>query len=97
VSEAFEKGVVDRIEDGQHAVLIVSEAGREREQVVPVGKLPAGAAGGTWLRVRFVGNVLSEAETDREETERVRARVHDKISRLRRRGRRHGDTSGRVE
>lgn len=33
-----EQAVIDRIEDGQHAVLLVGE--EEREQIVPVAALP---------------------------------------------------------
>jgi hypothetical protein len=80
-----EKAVVDRIVDGEHAVLLVGEA--QAERVVPVSQLPSGAREGSWLRARFEGEVPIEAPLDPEETERARARIAGKLERLRRRGR----------
>ena len=80
-----EKAVIDRIEDGEHAVLLVGED--EREWVIPAGRLPSGAIAGTWLRVQIEGEELVELSVDAEETEQVRQRIADKMARLRQRGR----------
>ncbi|MEX1028136.1 MAG: DUF3006 domain-containing protein [Candidatus Paceibacterota bacterium] len=81
-----EKAVIDRIEDGEQAVLLVGED--ERERIVPVSSLPDDAKAGNWLKVRFDGDELVEAVVDLEETERVKERISDKMARLRQRGRR---------
>jgi len=81
-----ERAVVDRILEGRQAVLLVAEG--EVERVVPADRLQTGTREGTWLRVRFEGGELVvEAEVDREETERSRRRIEDKLERLRRGGR----------
>jgi hypothetical protein len=80
-----EKAVIDRFEDGQRAVLLVGENGREC--VVPIDALPEAARPGIWLQVQFEGEVLVRASLDMDETERVQARIEDKLARLRRRGR----------
>jgi predicted O-methyltransferase YrrM len=76
-----EKAVVDRIVDGQHAVLLVGED--EIEHVVPVEQLPEEAAEGAWLQVAFEGDRLVEVTLDVEETERTRQRIDDKMAQLR--------------
>lgn len=80
----WEQAVIDRIVDGRHAVLLVGE--QEAERVVPRERLPHGSGPGMWLRVRFEGDQLVEAMIDEAETERARARVHEKLEALRRRG-----------
>lgn len=82
------KAVVDRIVDGQTAVLLVGDD--EREMPVPVATLPAGAGEGSWLLFHPLDGSL---ELDEEETARRRAAIQDKLSRLRRRGRRLGGGS----
>jgi prophage tail gpP-like protein len=79
-----EKAVIDRITEGQ-GVLLVGED--EREIIVPVSLVPAGAQAGTWLRVRVEGHRVMEAEIDEVETARSRQRTHEKLNRLRQRGR----------
>lgn len=80
-----EKAVLDRIEDQQHAVLLVGE--QERERIVPVSALPADAKPGQWLRIRIRGDKVTEIMIDSEQTQRVEQRVADKLARLRQRGR----------
>lgn len=81
----YEKAVIDRIVGGR-AVLLVGE--KETERPVAVADLPPGSVEGVWLQLRFDGDTLVEAVIDQEETERVRARIAEKMDRLRRRGRR---------
>lgn len=82
----MEPAVVDRLVDGRWAVLLVGP--QEEERRVDVNALPPGAGEGTWLRASFAGQELVALEVDEEETRRVRARVEDKLARLRQRGRR---------
>ena len=81
-----QRAVLDRIEDGAFAVLLVGED--EEERIVPVDQLPAGVAPGSWLRVRFEGDTLQRAEVDTAGTEQAKARIAEKLERLRQRGRR---------
>lgn len=81
----WEKAVVDRIVDGQHAVLLVGEA--ESEHVIPAKALPEQAREGAWLRVRIESGVLVDFALDAEETEQARQRVRSKLEQLRKRGR----------
>jgi hypothetical protein len=79
-----EKAVIDRIVDGQHAVLLVGES--EEEIVLPVEQLPAEAGAGMWLRVEVEDGVITEITVDDEETEAVRQRIAGKMALLRGRG-----------
>jgi len=81
-----EKAVVDRIEDGQVAVLLVGD--EQIERVVPVSQLPPGAVAGSWLWARYDGDRLIEARLDAEESEQARQRIAEKMGRLRQRGQR---------
>jgi len=65
--------VVDRIEDGIHAVLLVGPG--EVELVIDLALLPPGTAEGDWLRVTFtVDAALTEARRTAlaERMERIR-------------------------
>lgn len=64
--------VVDRIEDGLHAVLLVGPD--EVELVVDVTLLPEGTAEGDWLRVGFVRDPALTTER-REAIERRMERI----------------------
>ena len=79
-----EKAVVDRIEEGKHAVLLVGE--EEREFVVPAERLPEGAKAGAWLRVRAEGESLTILGVDQGQEEAAKQRIEDKMARLRQRG-----------
>lgn len=76
-----ERAVIDRIE-GRMAVLLVGE--EEREVVIAVDALPAGAREGTWLA--YDGQ-RQQMVVDAEETERRRQRIAAKLELLRRRSR----------
>jgi hypothetical protein len=80
-----EKAVIDRIEDNRLAVLLVGPG--ERESLVSVDRLPGGAKAGDWLRVRFEGETLIEAEVDDEQTQASAERIRDKLALLRQRAR----------
>lgn len=66
--------VVDRIEDGTHAVLHVGPD--EVELVVDVAILPEGTVEGDWLRVGL--------SADPERTAARRAALEDRLDRIRR-------------
>ena len=66
--------VVDRIEDGRHAVLLVG--GAEVELVVDATLLPEGTVEGDWLRLGLAA--------DPERTALRRGTVEDRLERIRR-------------
>lgn len=78
------KAVIDRLEDGKWAVLLV---GREEfEKIIPVERLPQGARAGSWLKVRLEADEVREIEVDEVETRAAARRVHSKLEMLRQRG-----------
>lgn len=79
-----EKAVIDRVVDGQVAVLLIGAA--EREVILPVGRLPRNAKAGDWLRVRIEGDEIVEMSVDVTETETVQRRIAEKMDLLRKRG-----------
>jgi hypothetical protein len=78
-----QKAVIDRIVDGQHAVVLVGE--EEREIILPVEQLPAGIGAGIWLQVELEDDLITEITIDPEETARVERRIAGKMALLRRR------------
>lgn len=79
------QAVLDRVEDGVHAVLLVGE--EERELIVPAEVLPNEARDGSWLRVTLAGDEVVRIVVDPEATAAVRARVRAKVARMRARNR----------
>ena len=77
-----EKAVIDRFEEGL-AVLIICEADAERQVNMPRKALPRGAKEGHWLQVEMEGDQAKSAAIDKEETARARARIMEKLQRLR--------------
>jgi hypothetical protein len=81
-----ERAVIDRIEDGRYAVLLVGDI--EREHVLPLSSFPFSVRPGLWLKVQFDNDVLVSAVADETYTKEVEERVSDKLKQLRKRGRR---------
>ncbi len=82
-----EVAVIDRVVDGERAVLLVGDP-PGREEVVPLAELPADAREGDWLQVTLRDGEIVSATVDREATARARDRVRAKLEALRQRGRR---------
>ncbi len=80
-----EKAVIDRIVDGEIAVLIVGE--EELQLEYPSKDLPSDAREGSWLTVSMDGEFIVSIEIDFKETEEVAQRIRSKMSQLRARGR----------
>lgn len=78
------QAVVDRYEEGV-AVLLVGDD--QAELLVSADHLPPQVREGTWLRVQLEDGNLVSAAIDQEETDRVSARISDKLAKLRARGR----------
>jgi hypothetical protein len=79
-----QKAVIDRIEEGTWAVLLVGR--NQTEKVIPVAHLPEGAKPGSWLRVRVEGDVVHDIVVDEGETQAARGRIESKLDQLRSRG-----------
>jgi hypothetical protein len=78
------KAVIDRVEDGKWAVLLVGRD--ELEKIIHVDQLPQGARAGLWLKVRLEEDRVSDIEMDEAETRAAQARVSSKLEMLRQRG-----------
>jgi hypothetical protein len=78
-----ENAVIDRFVDGIHAVLFVGDD--EREMVLPIDQLPAGAVPGVWLQVEVDGERVTAIAVDPAQTEARRRRIDDKLALLRQR------------
>ncbi len=83
-----EQAVLDRIEDQQHAVLLVGAT--EEERVVPVGQLPPGCRPGDWLVIETDDRGRFAIQIDPQATEQAANRIRDKMKRLKGRGRKLG-------
>lgn len=81
MASSIRKAVIDRIEDGEWAVLLVGR--KQTERIIPVEQLPEGAGEGSWLRVRIQDDAVTEIMLDTEETEKVLRRVRSKRDALR--------------
>lgn len=81
-----ERAVIDRVEDGELAVLLVGQ--EQRELVVPVSQLPDGARAGVWLVIETQDDRLVSAALDPGAEAEARERISEKMRRLRSRGRR---------
>lgn len=77
------KAVIDRIEDGKFAVLLIGA--KQEERVVPVDQLPAGSGEGCWVIINADGTIAPDAGA----TDAARTRIQDKLAKLRNRGRRN--------
>ncbi|MFW6111187.1 MAG: DUF3006 domain-containing protein [Thermoproteota archaeon] len=78
------KAVIDRVEEGKIAVILVEEEGLEFK--IPVNELPKDIEEGVWLNVDIEDGELVVLEIDEEETEKRKNRIQEKIKTLRKRG-----------
>ena len=78
-----QKAVIDRVEEGAWAVLLVGR--KEIEKIVHVDHLPVEARAGTWLKVRIEDDAVRDIMVDAEETKVAKARVNSKLEMLRNR------------
>lgn len=74
-------GVIDRIVDGQTAVILVEEEGKQFD--VAVEQLPPQAGEGSWLRLEIEADEIMSIAVDTEMTRQMQERIHRKTQRLR--------------
>lgn len=86
---AWKTAVVDRIVDGEYAVLLIFDQNgeSESERVEKLGRLPEGVKEGEGMWVRYHDDVLVTARIDARIEQEIRARVDKKLNLLRARGR----------
>ncbi|WKA55121.1 DUF3006 domain-containing protein [Planococcus shixiaomingii] len=75
------RGMLDRIEDGTHAVLLIEEQGREI--VVPVSQLPAGSQVHTWFTITMEEDEIVSLQLDESLTEVKTEQAQSLMQRLR--------------
>jgi hypothetical protein len=78
-----QKAVIDRIEEGKYAVLLIGS--KQVERSIPVEQLPQGARAGSWLKVRVTDDGVKDMLVDEEATQAAEARVRSKLEMLRNR------------
>jgi hypothetical protein len=66
------KGVLDRIEDNDMAVILIEEI--SRELIIPLHKLPAGSKEGIWFHIEKKKDKLEVVSIDHEATNRESAK-----------------------
>lgn len=75
------KGVLDRIEDGDMAVILIENLGEQFE--VPVCDLPEGSEEGTWFIVDRCDDAFVVVEIDEETTKKEAHKSEDLLAQLR--------------
>ena len=83
----IEKAVVDRFEE-EYAILLIGDGSWKLD--IARRLLPEGVKEGTWLKVDVEEGTLVTIEIDSEAGEQARARIQEKLARLRQRKRRGG-------
>ena len=78
----YKKAVIENITEGK-AVLLIGET--EEEKAIPINKLPKGANVGDWLQLVFDTGQIIKITIDKEETEKVKERIKEKMRKLRER------------
>ncbi|MDX9803868.1 MAG: DUF3006 domain-containing protein [Dehalococcoidales bacterium] len=81
----IEKAVIDRIEDGKTAVMLVGE--KEIQYEYSADKLPEGANEGSWVKLTIEDGEITGIELDEHETAVMKNRIQSKMDMLRKRGR----------
>lgn len=74
------RAVIDRIVDGEHAVILVGN--EEQEIVYPAKELPPAAEEGSVLQVIFINGVIEQIELNETDTEQTRKSVMEQMKRL---------------
>ena len=80
------KGMLDRIEDGFNAVILLEE--QKREIVIPITQLPAGSQVNSWFTITLENGEIASIEADENLAQEKSARAQSLMQRLR--GRKSG-------
>jgi hypothetical protein len=75
------RGMLDRIEDGFNAVILLEERGREI--IVPVSRLPEGTQIHSWFTITMEEEEIVSIEVDENLSQEKAARAQNLMQRLR--------------
>ncbi|WP_099363495.1 DUF3006 domain-containing protein [Fredinandcohnia onubensis] len=75
------KGYLDRIEENQHAVIIVDEI--NKEFIIPISQLPNGSTAGSYLNLIIENETITSITLNENETISQQQKVDDMMSKLR--------------
>jgi hypothetical protein len=75
------KGYLDRIEENQHAVILVEEI--NKEFIIPISKLPNGSTAGSYLNLTIENETITSITLTENETISQQQKVDDMMSKLR--------------
>lgn len=75
------RGMLDRIEDGSNAVILLEESGREI--IVPISRLPEGSRVHSWFAITMNEGEIEAIEVDDNLAKAKAARAHNLMQRLR--------------
>jgi len=75
------KGYLDRIEDNQHAVILVEE--NKREYIIPIQQLPEGSSPGTYFDLTIENETITSLKWNEDETISQQQKVNDMMAKLR--------------
>lgn len=75
------KGVLDRIVDDEHAVILVEQLGKEF--VISSSLLPEGSKEGTWFTLVLNEDTIVKMDIDQVQTDFIKGVIDDKLNKLR--------------
>ncbi|WP_449536383.1 DUF3006 domain-containing protein [Ferdinandcohnia sp. Marseille-Q9671] len=75
------KGYLDRIEDNQHAVILVEEI--NKEFIIPINDLPSGSSAGSYFDLTIENETITSITRNENETHSQQQKVDDMMSKLR--------------
>lgn len=75
------KGYLDRIVDGNHAVILIEET--KQEIILPVSQLPEGCKEKMWLNLKEENGMYTVTAVDEEKTTFESKRSEDLLAQLR--------------
>ena len=78
----YKKAVIENITEDK-AVLLIGE--KEEEKIISMNELPKGVNVGDWLQLIFDNGQIIKITVDKEETEKVKERIKEKMKKLRER------------
>ncbi|MFC0559762.1 DUF3006 domain-containing protein [Halalkalibacter alkalisediminis] len=74
-------GVIDRIVDKKHAVILLED--EKKERVISVDHLPEGSKEGSWLLIDIQGEAIKHIQLDEKKTEKKQEQIKNKLTQLR--------------
>lgn len=76
----MEKGIIDRIEDGQYAVILIDRL--QKEFVLPVAELPFGSKEGSIISIELSGSSIRVLSIEEDETIKAKVAIDERVDSL---------------